>query len=189
MALPRFLSLDEAGALRMMPLKALESLRRDAAAVQAGDRNLAKALGAIRIRGLSGELKAQFRAQRAFRLRLRSEKGDRFVEIAYDPQQKESELKANGVAGALDTKEPVTLRVFVDGSVIEVFANDRVAITARVYTVPSGPLQVDLLDENGASSVEIWGMQTISSDRLTGAGDREKKLSRGEKGAKRAKSL
>jgi hypothetical protein len=136
-----------------------------------GDRNLAKALAAMRIRGLSGELEARFRAGLAFRLRLRSEKGERFAEITYDPQQKDGELHVNGVAGALDTKDPVTLRVFVDGSVMEVFANERVAITARVYTVPSTPLQVEVSDLESLESLEVWGVRPISPDRLTGSAD------------------
>ena len=85
--------------------------------------------------------------------------------------------------------EAVTLRVFVDGSVMEVFANDRVAITVRVYKVPSAPLLVDVLDLDGVKSLEVWGMRAISSDRLTGAADGGGNLSRGRKGAKRAKSL
>jgi len=93
------------------------------------------------------------------------------------------------VAGALAITEPVTLRVFVDGSVMEVFANDRVAITARVYKVPSAPLEVDVLDEDGVKSLEVWGIRAISPDRLTGAADGGKNLLRGGKGAKRAKSL
>ena len=176
MALPRVLSLDEDGALRMAPAVALESLRRDA-----GREGL--------IRGLSGEVQVQFRAGGAFRLRLRSQKGERFAEVSYDPEQKDSELRVNGVAGALAITEPVTLRVFVDGSVMEVFANDRVAITARVYKVPSAPLEVDVLEEDGVKSLEVWGIRAISPDRLTGAADAGKHLSRGGKGAKRAKSL
>lgn len=122
-------------------------------------------------------------------MRLRSQKGERFAEVSYDPEQKDSELRVNGVAGALAITEPVTLRVFVDGSVMEVFANDRVAITARVYKVPSAPLEVDVLDEDGVKSLEVWGIRAISPDRLTGAADGGKNLLRGGKGAKRAKSL
>ena len=120
---------------------------------------------------------------------MRSEKGERFVEIAYDPQQKDGELRVNGVAGALATKDAVTVRVFVDGSVVEVFANERVAITARVYAVPSAPLQVEVADLESLESLEVWGMRAISPDRLTGSEDRGGKLSRGGKVGKRAKSL
>jgi len=179
MALPRVLSLGADGTLRMTPAAVLESLRRDAA--REGDGNSSKNFSAVRIRGLSAEVQARFRAGWAFRLRLRSQKGERFAEISYDPEQKDSELRVNGVAGALATTEPVTLRVFVDGSVLEVFANDRVAITARVYAVPNGPLEAEVLDSDGTKSVEIWGMQPISSDRLTGSADSTKNRLKGKK--------
>ena len=35
------------------------------------------------------------RGQRAFHLRLRPEKGEKFAEIAFDPQQKDAELRVN----------------------------------------------------------------------------------------------
>jgi len=178
MALPRVLSLAADGTLRMTPAAALDALRRDAA--QEGNGNSSKNLAAMHIRGLSGELRVRFRAGWGFRLRLRSQKGERFAEISYDPEQKDSELRVNGVVGALATTEPVTLRVFVDGSVFEVFANDRVAITTRVYIAPSGPLQLDVLDADAAESMEVWGMRAISPDRLTGSGA-SKKSSRGKK--------
>lgn len=186
MALPRVLSLGADGALRMAPAAAVENLRRDEVTLRAGDRSFAKALAAMRIRGLSGEFQARFRAARAYRLRLRSEKGERFLDIAYDPQQKGGELKVNGVAGVLETKDLVTLRVFVDGSVVEVFVNDRVAITARVYMAPSTPLQVEVADLEGLESAQVWEMRAISPDRLT---EGAKKLSSGGKRAKRARSL
>jgi hypothetical protein len=108
--------------------------------------------------------------------------------MAYDPQQKGGELKVNGIAGALDTKDAVSVRVFVDGSVVEVFANERVAITARVYGAPGGPFQVEVSDPDGLELLEAWGMKPISDDRLAGSGDSAGNLSRGGKGAKRAKS-
>ncbi len=185
MALPRVLSLGGDGTLQMAPAVAIESLRRDGLAARGADRSLGKVLAAMRIRGLSGELAARSGAGRAFRLRLRSEKREPFAEIAYDPQQTDSELRVNGVAAALAAKDPIRLRVFVDGSVLEVFANERVAVTTRVYTAPGGPLQVEVADPEGLESVEVWGMRSISPDRLTGAETAE--LSRGERWRNRGK--
>ena len=73
----------------------------------------------------------------------------------------------NGIAGALATADPVTLRVFVDGSVLEVIANDMTAITARVYVAPSSPLLLDVAEFDALESLEVWGMKPISKDRLT----------------------
>jgi hypothetical protein len=135
--------------------------------VQADDRNLAKALGAIRIHDLAGEIHAQFAGRKAFRLRLRSEKGERFAEIAYDPQQKDAELRVNGTTAGFESEGLVSLRAFLDGSVLEVVANERAAITARVYSNPSTPLQLEMTEIEQLEAMDVWGMKAISKDRLT----------------------
>ena len=33
--------------------------------------------------------------------------------------------------------------MFLDGSVLEVFANETTALTARIYQIPTGPLQAE----------------------------------------------
>jgi sucrose-6-phosphate hydrolase SacC (GH32 family) len=99
---------------------------------------------------------------------LRPEKGDSFAEIAYEPQKKDAELRVNATTGAFETNEAVTLRVFLDGSVLEVFANEKAVITARVYAAPSTPLLVELPDPTPLESLDVWQMRPISADRLTG---------------------
>lgn len=121
-------------------------LRAHPMQVSGEDRNRDKSLASIRIRDLAGEIRARFAAKRAFLLRLRPEKGEPFAEIAYEPQKKDAELRVNGTQAAFAGAEAVTLRIFLDGSVLEVFANDTIVITARVYAVPSTPLQVEVTD-------------------------------------------
>ena len=80
----------------------------------------------------------------------RSPDGAEETRISYDsrPQQltldrskstqaPETDRAAHVAPLALADDEPLRLRVFLDRSVIEVFANDRVAITSRIY--PSRP--------------------------------------------------
>jgi beta-fructofuranosidase len=55
----------------------------------------------------------------------------------------------------------VTLHVFVDGSVIEVFANQSTVLAGRVYGT-RGRVEV-----RGARLVEAWPLEPISPDRLT----------------------
>lgn len=55
------------------------------------------------------------------------------------------------------------LRIFVDGSVIEVYANDSTVLAGRVYNT-SGRVEV-----SGPRFVECWKLAPISADRLTGA--------------------
>jgi beta-fructofuranosidase len=168
MALPRTLSLDSDGALRFSPAPAVERLRASHSQVSGGDRNRDKTLASIRIRDLAGEMQARFAAKRAFLLRLRSERGETLAEIAYEPHKKDAEFRVNSTTGVFATDEAITLRVFLDGSVLEVFANDKAVITARVYSAPSTPLLVEVSDPTGLESLDVWQMRPISPDRLTG---------------------
>jgi beta-fructofuranosidase len=167
MALPRVLSLAPDKSLRMSVSPEAKGLRTSHRVAQRDDRNRAKALAGVRISDLAGEIEARFAAKRGFHLRLLSEKGEKFTEISFDPQQKDAELKVNGIAGALATESAITLRMFVDGSVVEVVANDMTAITARVYVAPSSPLLIDVAEIDVLESLEVWGMKPISKDRLT----------------------
>jgi beta-fructofuranosidase len=167
MALPRVLSLGPDKGLRMNVAPAVQTLRSSHTAVKRADQNRAKVLGGIRISDLAGEIEARLAAGRAFHLRLRSEKGERFAEISYDPQQKGSELRINATTAPLATEDAVTVRAWLDGSVLEILVNDTVAITARVYSVPSAPLIIDVGEIESLEALEVWGMKAISKDRLT----------------------
>ena len=169
MALPRALSLSADGILETTVAAALEILRSDHSQVRSSQDQEAKkkSLGAIRIHGLAGELQAEFEAGRAFVLRLRSEKGEPYAEIGYDPRRTDAELRVNAVTGPLRTQGPVSLRVFVDGSALEVCASRLTAITARVYRVPSTPLRVEVSDGDALHSLDVWQLTPISKDRLT----------------------
>ena len=62
---------------------------------------------------------------------------------------------------ALKAGEPLKLQVFVDKSVVEVFANDRQAIARRVYPVRKDSLGVVLFANGGTAafkSVKAWEM-------------------------------
>ncbi len=66
--------------------------------------------------------------------------------------------------------EPLRLHIFLDGSVIEIFANERACLTARVY--PESPRSQGLgLFANGGkakvTSLDAWEMRPISPNRLT----------------------
>ena len=135
--------------------------------VKAGDQNRAKAIAGLRINDLSGEIAARFAAKRGFHWRLRPEKGEKFAEISYDPQQKGAELRVNASTAPMETDEALNVRAFADGSVLEVMVNDAVALTARVYSVPNGPLAIEVGDIEGLESLDVWGMKAISKDRLT----------------------
>ena len=66
--------------------------------------------------------------------------------------------------------EPLRLHIFLDGSVIEIFANHRFCLTARVYPAGRRSRGVALHSRGGEAkmvSFEAWEMRPISPDRLT----------------------
>ena len=70
----------------------------------------------------------------------------------------------------LATGEMLRLHIFLDGSVIEVFANDRACLTARVYPENPHSLGLGLFSNGGRAklaSLKAWEMRPISSNRLT----------------------
>lgn len=71
---------------------------------------------------------------------------------------------------ALGRGEALRLHIFLDGSVIEIFANDRFCLTARVYPAGTRSTGIALYSSGGAAkmvSLEAWEMRPISGDRLT----------------------
>jgi beta-fructofuranosidase len=63
--------------------------------------------------------------------------------------------------------ESLHLHVFLDRSVIEIFANDRMCLTSRVYPTRPNSLGVDLFIQSGAvklKSLDIWDMRSIWPD-------------------------
>ena len=66
--------------------------------------------------------------------------------------------------------EPLRLHVFLDGSVIEIFANERACLSARVYPVGARSTGLSLYASGGQAklvSMDVWEMQPISNNRLT----------------------
>ena len=65
----------------------------------------------------------------------------------------------------LDTDEALQLRIFIDRSIVEVFANGRQCLTQRTYPSRLDSCGVALLAEAGATvrSVDVWQMRSIWS--------------------------
>ena len=175
MALPRVLSLNAANELQMDVLPALEQLR-DAPFYAERRPHVATQkllLDTLRIHGLSAEIQIECKAKpdSSFSLRLQSESGEAFATIIHSNRSGGAELQVNGIKAPLtgDPTQPVRLHLFLDASVLEVFANRTNAITARVYKIPPGPLRLVL--EGGAelTDLQAWQIRPISADRLTGS--------------------
>ena len=174
MALPRILSLSAANELQIEVLPAVQQLR-DATRHHHSPLDTKKrepTLDALRIHDLSAEIQiACKKPDSTFTFHLQSETGESFATIRYTNKSDKRELQINEVKAPLtsDPTQPASLHLFLDGSVIEAFANRTTAITARIYQTPSSPLR--LVFEAGAeqADLQVWQLHPISKDRLTGS--------------------
>ena len=186
LSLPRVLTLRPDGRLEMTPAPELAVLRGHPTYFQ----NLrVTPEGAAVLWGISGdslEIAAQFDPGDAeeFGLRVRcSPDGSEQTLISYDRARQRlkvnrsnsslnSEVKRGISEGSLELAagETLKLRVFLDGSVIELFANGRACLSDRVYPTRPDSLGVGLFARGGTAkliSMDVWRMERISRNRLT----------------------
>ena len=176
MSLPRVLSLGPDGMPRMNPPVEIEHLRyrpeRRADLAVAADRELV----VDGITGNSIELGLEIQAPRAKQSGLkvcRSNDGEEETLVYYDAVDKKLKVDTNRSsltegpksieAGPFELKadEPLRLRVFVDKSVVEVFANGRQAVMRRVYPSRADSVGVAIFSRGGPArvpSLRKWDM-------------------------------
>ena len=173
--LPRSLWLGDDGTLRMEPVKELEAIRCH----EKSWNDLAFADGQTKtLEGVAGdscELEIEIEAGAAPRCGLKvraSNSGEEETLLYYDADKKELVFDStrSGQEGrkvverapfALKPGEPLKLRVFVDKSVVEIFANDRQAIGRRVYPMRKDSVEVVLFAKGSGAkfkSVKAWEM-------------------------------
>lgn len=173
--LPRSLWLGEDGTLRMRPVKELEVLRgrpkswKDLTLTDSTSQPLKG------VTGDSCELELEIKVGDSHRCGLKvraSPNGEEETLLYYDAEKKELVFDStrSGQDGrkaverapfALKTGESLKLRVFVDKSVVEVFANDRQAIGRRVYPTRADGLGLALFAKGGTATVKAvraWDM-------------------------------
>ena len=152
MSLPRVLNVGADHRLRITPLPELSQLRLKNNST---------------ITGLCGELTMDLPAQTDTLLELQGEGTLKpYARIQYSTAKQELSLNEFSAPLALEKGEPLRLRLFIDGSVLELFSNDRVCITARVYGTKASDLR---LVSSPSARVNFWmgNLQPISPDRLT----------------------
>jgi beta-fructofuranosidase len=173
--LPRTLWLGEDGSLRMRPVRELERLRlheKTWTGPQVSEGHPVALEGVI---GDSCELQVQIATGTATRCGVKvraSPDGREETLLCYDARAHELVFDAtrSGVTGrmvveraplALNPGGVLELRVFVDRSVVEVYANDRQAIARRVYPGRAESSHVFLFCEGGTATfktVTAWEM-------------------------------
>ena len=168
MSLPRTVSLNTANELQTEVAPTVQILHTRPETHLTGPVHQ-RDLGRVRIDALCAELKLllQPKGEHAI-IRLRSDNGE-FAAIAITESPTGRMLRVNnftaplaGAAGSL-----LNLHLFLDGSVLEIFAQKTVALTARVYQIPSGPLRLELEGNAQLLSLHARQIAPISKDRLT----------------------
>jgi len=176
MSLPRVLWLGEDGMLRMAPPKELEMLRYNPKSmenltIQAGSESPLQDIGGNSIE-LSVEMIPDGVGQFGVKVCC-SPGGEEQTLVFYDAADKKLKIDtrksslgegAKSVeAGPFELKsgELLKLRVFVDKSVVEVFANDRQAVMRRIYPTRADSLDVVLFSKGSSAEVrtlQAWDM-------------------------------
>lgn len=154
MSLPRVLSLDADGMLRMKELPELSVLRDGEIRVEGGKVILPRATGEVLCVGAVG---------RGFTLSLRA--GDvELMKVVYDAES--HSFAADGRVIALEASDRAVVHAFVDGSVVEAILGERVGWTKRFYFAGGVAPDVVVVAE-GAEKMLGWRVKAISGGRLT----------------------
>jgi beta-fructofuranosidase len=178
-SIPRVLSLRPDRSLGFEPLPALESLRGEAVTVA----DIAIAPDApypLPVRGDCLEIRAGIVPASTGTVTLslrRSPDGAEQTTITYDrtagtlsvdPSRASLSPDVQPVVCSapltLDAGESLRLRVFVDRSVIEVYANERLCLTSRIYPTRPDSLGVQLEAHGGTASLidcTLWELRSI----------------------------
>lgn len=177
MSLPRVLTLRPDGRLGFAPAAEAETLRGRHRAPGGADVPAGATVPLPDAAGDCMEIAVELAPGRATRFGLavrRSPRGGEETRIVCDRQARTLAMdttrssKARSVRTGvhatpfeLAPDEPLRLRVFLDASVVEVFANGRTCLTARVYPTGAGSVQAALFAEGGpaaATALEAWDL-------------------------------
>ncbi|AJY77350.1 glycoside hydrolase family 32 protein [Paenibacillus beijingensis] len=174
MSLPRVVELDKDGRLKFTPVEELEVLRRDsyhqeALVVRPGVRTLPDYVGSDCL-----EIKVEFNLDGSsaeevgFVLRAARDRSEQTL-LVYNRAANElrfDRTKADGWSEGIQTarlersgSDPLRLHIFVDTSVIEVYADDyRTVMTNNIYPDPAN-VDLDIFAAGGSvtvNAVDIW---------------------------------
>ncbi len=187
MSLPRYYWLAEGGTLGMSVAGDVESLRYDRKQVAPMD---IPANSEVVLEGVGGkavEIEATIEpgdAREVGLYVLRSPDGAERTRISLYPQDNRrfdtSSLQIDGAEASLNADvfartpetgpirmaqdEPLRLRIFVDRSIVEVFANDRQCLTLRVYPQRDDSAGVSVFARGSdarLASLDVWQMRSI----------------------------
>jgi len=180
MSLPMTLSRMPEGTLRIEPVEELKSLRREHWHFE----NLQVTPGSTGllpdIQGDCLEIKAVFEPDTSAEFGIKllcSPDGKEQTRLVYHGRQERLILEPNESSlstvvdrdmrkapSSLDSHGELRLHIFLDRSVLEVFANDHTCLAGRIYPTRTDSLGVDLFARSGSvrlKSMSIWSLGSI----------------------------
>ena len=181
MSLPREISLSDDNTLEIRPLSELKSLRKDQSTLMGIHLNKDKVMSLGGVGGNCIEIEAEFQSSDSGEIGLKiccSRDGSEETVITYSYEKQtltldvsRSTLSEDFVGTAsqegpliLGEGESLKLRVFIDRSVVEVFANDRQCLTKRIYPSREDSIGVRGFANKKDSTIKIlnkWNMSSI----------------------------
>jgi beta-fructofuranosidase len=172
MTLPRILSIAEDGTLHSTPAPEIDLLRGEHTQIAASD--LAEDGAVPTVAGDVLDLVATFtdgEGPVGLLVRRDTATGEE-VSVTVDPAA--GELVLDTTSGSTDPGtfglrtvervrltpgDPITLRVFIDRSVVEVFLNDRIAVSDRVYLTSLDATGIAVIGSASLQALDAWTME------------------------------
>lgn len=181
MCLPRDLSLDDRGDLLIRPVPELQGLRGQSACFESIRLRPGECVDLPGVKGDSVEIRLQLTLDgpgKAGLSVLRSPAGEEETlitidaaagAISIDPSRSSLSADVCGLdvqTAPLDVQQgaPVDLDIFIDRSIVEVFADGRQCVTKRVYPSRDDSLGIRLFADGAVASapvVQVWEMGSI----------------------------
>jgi len=180
MSLPRIYSLAEDNSLMVEPVAEVEALRFDHQRIEAISIPADEDRALPNIGGKAIELKAVLRLGNAEEVGLKvlqSPDESEYTVIRFSSEQKLSIDTEHASlnkdiqerppeTGPLDLggDEPLELRIFIDRSIVEVFANGRQCLCVRVYPTQDNSSGISVFSKGGEAellSFDIWQMRSV----------------------------
>ncbi len=159
MSLPRLMSLDRDGTLRLRILPESETLRAGELPLSGpGVGTLPQASGEVLCVGSRGS---------SFTFTL-SDGTTTLLNVTYSAEKHTIEADEKKIT--LKPNDEPTLHAFVDGSVIELVVSERIGYTKRFYYAMNTAPDVRVEVQGEGATLRLWKVSAISPDRLSGRG-------------------
>jgi beta-fructofuranosidase len=161
MSLPRVMSLDPDGTLRLTIAEQVHELRAGSIAVKSAGN-----ISSLTLPAATGEFLVSSIADQAFTVVLtNAADNSEIARIAYAPAT--NSFTSGSREAKLTPGSPVKIHGYVDGSVIEMILGERIGDTQRFYYPQSSAPDIVVRVEGAGVHVDGWKIGAISKDRMT----------------------